>query len=123
VIHKNSFNLLRIWHAFGHARRGLKTAFAHEPAFFQNTLTALAMVILAACLGIRGIFLIWIIFAAILTPIVELLNTALEWIVDLVTKEHHPLAGGAKDMAAAAVFLALLHLCIAFVCGLWSVWG
>lgn len=48
---------------------------------------------------------------AILIPIVELLNSAIENVVDLVTQQKHPLAKNAKDMGAAAVlFAVLLHL-------------
>jgi diacylglycerol kinase (ATP) len=48
---------------------------------------------------------------AVLIPIIELLNSAIENIVDLVTQEKHPLAKNAKDMGAAAVlFAVLLHL-------------
>ena len=42
----------------------------------------------------------------------EALNTAIEYIVDLVSPEHHELAGKAKDMAAAAVFFTALFSAI-----------
>ncbi len=49
----------------------------------------------------------------ILVMIVELLNSAIENVVDLVTKDHHPLAKNAKDIAATAVlFSLLLHLSV-----------
>jgi len=120
---KTHGDLTRIWRAFFNSMRGLKMALCSEPAFFQNTLFALALVVLGACLGVRGMLLFWIIGAALLLLIVELLNSAIESVVDLVTKDHHPLAGRAKDMASAAVFLAIVHALIAFGCGLWSVWG
>ena len=48
---------------------------------------------------------------AILIPIVELLNSAVENVVDLVTKEIHPLAKSAKDIGATAVlFSVILHI-------------
>ncbi|MFT8320499.1 MAG: diacylglycerol kinase family protein [Bacillus sp. (in: firmicutes)] len=46
----------------------------------------------------------------------EMINTALERVVDLVTKEYHPLAKEAKDIAAGAVFIAaLLSAVIGFI--------
>ena len=120
---KKHLNLARVYRAFFHSLRGLKIALCTEAAFFQNTLLAAALIAGAAGLGIRGGHLIWIVVTALLLPIVELLNTAIESVVDLVTQEHHPLAGRAKDMGSAAVFLALLHAGIAFGCGLWSLWG
>ena len=53
--------------------------------------------------------------AIILVFLAETFNTAIESLVDLVSSEHHPLAGQAKDMAAGAVLLAAL---LAFVIGL-----
>ena len=117
------FDVTRIWRAFFHSMRGLKMALCSEPAFFQNTLFAVALIILSACIGIRGIHFFWIVATALILLIVELLNSAIESVVDLVTREHHPLAGRAKDMASAAVFLSILHTGIAFGCGLWSLWG
>lgn len=52
-----------------------------------------------------------LVVTAILIPIVELLNSAIENVVDLVTKEIHPLAKTAKDIGATAVlFSVILHL-------------
>jgi diacylglycerol kinase (ATP) len=50
--------------------------------------------------------------------IVELLNSALEAVVDRVSDEHHKLAGRAKDMGSAAVFIALLNVIV-----IWSMYG
>jgi len=51
--------------------------------------------------------------------VVELLNSALEAAVDRISSERHPLAGKAKDMGSAAVFLALAMslLCWAVIAG------
>ncbi|HHX77022.1 MAG TPA: diacylglycerol kinase family protein [Firmicutes bacterium] len=59
-------------------------------------------------LRLKPLELIFIIFAIFLVLIMEVLNTALETTVDLITKEYHPLANIAKNVGASAVFLAAL---------------
>ena len=57
------------------------------------------------------IYKLILIITFVLILIVELLNSAVENVVDLVTKEKHPLAKSAKDIGATAVlFTVLLHL-------------
>ena len=47
---------------------------------------------------------------------VELINTSIETIVDLVSPEYHPLAGRAKDIAAAAVYMTCIAVAIVGIC-------
>ncbi|CRL43946.1 Diacylglycerol kinase [Sodalis glossinidius str. 'morsitans'] len=49
-----------------------------------------------------------LILPVILVAVVELLNSAIEALVDRISPEQHPLAGRAKDMGSAAVLLAIL---------------
>ena len=61
----------------------------------------------------------------ILILIVELLNSAIEWIIDYVRPEIHPLAKRIKDMASAAVFLSYINCIVVWVIMLWpdnTVW-
>ena len=118
---KKHLDLLRIWRALFHSLRGLKIALFTEPAFLQNTLFVAALIAVAAGFGVKGAYWYWLLAASLLLLIVELLNSAIESVVDLMTQEYHPLAGRAKDMASAAVFLSILHAVIAFGCSLWSV--
>ena len=46
----------------------------------------------------------------------ELMNTAIETVVDLVSPEYHPLAGHAKDIAAAAVYVLSVLVAVVGVC-------
>ena len=61
----------------------------------------------------------------ILILIVELLNSAIEWTIDYVRPELHPLAKRVKDMASAAVFLSYFNCVVIWVIMLWpsnAVW-
>lgn len=63
--------------------------------------------------GIRD--LLFLFFAVTLVLVAEMINTAMETLVDLYTRDYHPLAGVAKDVAAGAVLIAALN---AFMVGL-----
>lgn len=55
----------------------------------------------------------------LLVLVVELLNSAIEAVVDRFGEEWHELSGRAKDMGSAAVFISLLLMLISWVCVLW----
>jgi len=69
---------------------------------------AIAVVVLAAGVVLHLPLAAWglLVFAIVLVLVTELLNTALETLVDLVSPGDHPLAKQAKDVAAAAVLVA-----------------
>lgn len=94
--------------SFGHAFDGIAEALKNEPNFRTHILIAL----LATCLGmVLGLTRTeWLILALtiILVLIMELFNTAMEAIVDLVSPEIHPRAKVAKDVSAAAVLMSTL---------------
>ena len=97
-------------HLFGAARyslRGLANAFRHEQSFRHEVLVlaALALVLLITRPGARVSLVV--IGAWIGVMIVELLNSALECALDLITTERNPVVGRAKDMASAAIFLGV----------------
>lgn len=101
--------------AFGHAFRGLADLIKNHPHGRLHFAASLMIV----CLGVFLHFAVWEWIAVLLCMAIvwsaEAFNTALEYLTDLVSPEYHPLAGKAKDMAAAAVLCAAL---IAFVVGL-----
>ena len=72
----------------------------------------LFLVPVAIILPVNAVSTAVMIVALFLIIIVELLNSALEWTIDYISTEVHPLAKRAKDMASAAVFLSYLN-CIA----------
>ena len=81
---------------------------AHEEAFRQEVLLFIAAVPLAVWLGESPIEKLLLIGSIILVLVVELLNSAVEAVVDRVGLEHHELSGRAKDIGSAAVMLSLI---------------
>ncbi|MCK4708024.1 MAG: diacylglycerol kinase [Gammaproteobacteria bacterium] len=101
--------------ATGYSWKGLKAGWKNEEAFRQETVLAVVLIPLAIFLDVSQIQTILMIGSVLLLLIVEILNSAIEAVVDLVTKEKHELAGRAKDMGSAAVMLALINLAIVWL--------
>lgn len=108
--------LKHLWRALVYSWRGLVAAFRSETAFRQELLLATLGIPLAFWLGEDGVQRALLVASLLLVLIVELLNSAVEAVIDRFGKEWHPLAARAKDMASAAVFLSLINA--AFVWGL-----
>ncbi len=87
---------------------GLAAAARHEAAFRQELLLCAACVPLGLYLGRSNVERALLVGSVLLVPVVELLNSALEASVDRVSLERHELAGRAKDLGSAAVFLSLV---------------
>ncbi len=100
----------RIINAFGYSMKGLRAAFKHESAFRQETALLIILLPLAIFLGQNIVDYSILIGSLLLVIIVELLNSAVEAVVDRVGDEHHKLAGRAKDIGSAAVFVALVNV-------------
>lgn len=98
----------RIVKATGYSIKGLTYAFRYEAAFRQEAMASFVLIPLAFWLDVSHIERILLLMAVILVLVVELLNTGIEAVVDRVGVEYHVLAGVAKDMGSAAVFLSLL---------------
>ena len=95
--------------ALGFTWLGLKATYKHEEAFRQEVLLLLVAVPLAIWLGETGIEKSLLIGSVLLLLIVELLNSAVEAVVDRFGGEIHELSGRAKDMGSAAVFIAMIN--------------
>ena len=100
--------LKRIILATGYSIKGLKSAFKHEAAFRQEVLLAAILIPLAWYLDVSQIERVLLIAPVFLVMITEIINSAIEAVVDRISNEHHKLAGRAKDMGSAAVFIALI---------------
>jgi diacylglycerol kinase (ATP) len=96
--------ILRILWASKYSMQGISAAWKSEAAFRQELLLTAAMLPLAFWLGQTAVERICLITPLFLVVIVELLNSAIEAIVDRIGPEHHQLSGQAKDMGSAAVF-------------------
>jgi diacylglycerol kinase (ATP) len=98
----------RLARALGHSLAGLAAAFRHEEAFRLEVAAAAVLVPVAFFLPASGAGRALMIGSVLLVLLAELLNSAIEAAVDRASLEEHPLAKRAKDMASAAVFVALL---------------
>ncbi|OOF83332.1 diacylglycerol kinase [Rodentibacter ratti] len=113
-MHKTT-GLTHLINSTKYSLQGLKSAFKHETAFRHECFLAVILIPLAFFLGETKIEIALMISSVLLVMVVELLNSAIEAVVDRIGTEHHELSGRAKDQGSAAVFIAL---CIVGV-----VWG
>ncbi len=104
--------LSRIFWATYYSYKGIKAAWKNEAAFRQESLAMLIMMPFAFWLGNTGVEKALLIATCLFVIIVELLNSAIEAVVDRISSEKHTLSGQAKDMGSAAV---LFSLCIVFI--------
>lgn len=116
----NVTGFLRIIKAAGYSWQGLRAAWQHEAAFRQEAIAALVAVAIACWLNVDAITRVLLIGSVVLVVIVEILNSAIEAVVDRIGQERHPLAGRAKDMGSAAVLLAILLALFVWIALLWS---
>lgn len=93
----------QILRAARYSAQGLKAAWQHEASFRLEAQLLLVLLPLAFYLGRSALERAILAAVVILVPTMELMNGALEAIVDKTTPEHHVLAGRAKDMGSAAV--------------------
>lgn len=100
--------MTRIFRACIYSLRGARAAWRREAAFRQELIAAVLLFPLGWLLGTTGTSRALLIGSVALVLIVELLNTATETVVDLVSPAEHPLAAIAKDTASAAVLTSLL---------------
>ena len=110
--HKGKTGLRRIWNALFHSIDGFRAAYRHEDAFRQECLLAAILVPAALFMPTSGLGKALMIGAVLLVLVVELLNSAIEAAVDLVSLENHQLAKRAKDISSAAVFLSLANVAV-----------
>ncbi|KGT87615.1 diacylglycerol kinase [Erwinia typographi] len=104
----NVTGLTRIVKAAGYSWKGIRAAWQNEAAFRQEAVAAVVAAIVACWLDVDAVTRVLLIGSVVLVIIVEILNSALEAVVDRIGSELHPLSGRAKDMGSAAVLLTIL---------------
>jgi diacylglycerol kinase (ATP) len=87
---------------------GFKSTWKHEEAFRQEVVMVSVLAPIALWVTDNHIEKILLIGSMVLVLIVEILNSAIEAVVDRSGDEYHELAGRAKDMGSAAVMLTIL---------------
>lgn len=90
--------------------QGLKAAWLHESSFRLEVYLAAVLVPVAVWLGQGGIEHALLIGSMLLVLAAELLNSAVEAVIERYGPEHHELAGRAKDMGSAAVFVLMMNV-------------
>lgn len=102
--------MARLWRATRVSYQGLAWALREEEAFRLEFALCVVLVPMALWLGHDGPQRAIMILSLFVVLITELLNTAVEAVVDRVGLEHHVLSGRAKDLASAAVHLSLVQV-------------
>lgn len=100
--------LTRIIHAAGYSMQGIRAALKHEAAFRQEMLLAIILIPLAFFITLDIVKLVLLITSPLLVLTVEILNSAIEAVVDRFGEDQHELSGRAKDMGSAAVMFSLI---------------
>ena len=98
----------QVWNAFRWSMKGLRAAWRHEASFRLEAMLAVVLVPMGLWLGDGGVEKLLLVLAPLLVLSAELLNSAIEAVVDKVSPEFNELAGRAKDMGSAAVFVLLV---------------
>jgi diacylglycerol kinase (ATP) len=91
---------------------GFLAALRHEPSFREDLIFAALLTPLAIILPVNAVSTAVMLGSLFLIIIAELVNSAIEWTIDYISKEQHLMAKRAKDMASAAVFLSYIN-CLA----------
>lgn len=109
----------RLFYATGYSIQGLKAAWLNEAAIRQETVTSILLITITFFLPVTKIEQIMMIGCLVLVVIVELMNSAVEAVVDRVGNEWHELSGRAKDIGSAAVLIALIFSAFTWMFILW----
>ncbi|EPN9528150.1 diacylglycerol kinase [Cronobacter malonaticus] len=116
----NTTGLTRIINAAGYSWKGLRAAWKNEAAFRQEGVAVIAAILIACWLDVDPVTRVLLIGSVTLVMIVEILNSAIEAVVDRIGTEFHELSGRAKDMGSAAVLLSIILALVVWVTLLWQ---
>lgn len=112
---KSKGGLMRVWHAFAYTCAGFAAAFRHEHAFRQEIYIFVPATALVLLSPIDWIFKAALIFPFPLILALEMVNSAIEAVVDDISLEYRELAKRAKDLGSAAVFCTIVAAVIIWV--------
>jgi diacylglycerol kinase (ATP) len=109
----------QIYRAFGWSMKGLRAAWRHEASFRLEAYLCVIFFPLGFWIGRGPIEKVILCGSLVLVLSAELLNSAIEAIVDKASPEFHELAGRAKDMGSAAVLLLMFNVVLCWTLVLW----
>jgi diacylglycerol kinase (ATP) len=98
---------------------GLAAAYRNEIAFRQEVFLFIILTPIAWLISSNFIEFFLLMFSIVFIMVTELLNSAIEAVVDRVGLEHHELSGRAKDIASAAVFVSILLFIVVWTYKIW----
>ena len=104
---KSKSGIKRIAAAFFYSMDGFKAAWQNEHAFRQEMLVTVIGTVTALSMKISAFEKLMLVAVLVFVLVVELINSALEAVVDRISLEPHPLSKNAKDLGSAAVALAI----------------
>ncbi len=113
---KSKSGIKRIFSAFFYSIDGFRAAWKYEHAFRQELLIAVPGIVIALLLPVTVLEKLALTGVLVLVLVVELINSAIEAVVDRVSLDRNPLSKNAKDLGSAAVMLAF-----AFALVTWAV--
>jgi diacylglycerol kinase (ATP) len=100
--------IARIWNALFYSLNGLRYAIRNESAFREEIIIYVILLLILYVLPLSLIFKSILFFANTLVLVVELLNSAVESVVDIASPDYNDLARQAKDLGSAAVFVSIV---------------
>lgn len=112
MAYSGNTGIKRIFLAFLYSWQGFRACFRKEEAFRQEVYLSIVLLPLAFYLGDNGIQIAMMVGSILLVMIVEILNSAIEAVVDRIGMERHKLSGRAKDMGSSAVMLSLINVVV-----------
>ena len=112
---KGTKGIRRVVNAFGYSIAGLRAAYDNEAAFRQLLWLNIVLLTTAAWLDVTAIERAILMLTPLLCLVIELLNTAIENVVDRVSMAIHPLSKNAKDMGSAAQLIGLLMVTVTWL--------
>ena len=116
-------NPRQLMNAFRWSMLGLRAGWRHEASFRLEAMLAVVLIPLGLWLGHGALEKLALVAPVFLVLSAELLNSAIEAVVDLASPGQHELAGRAKDMGSAAVFLLMMLTVLSWALVLGARWG
>lgn len=120
--YKNT-GIKRVFKALTYSLDGIASTLKHEAAFRQEAILAAILIPASFFLRVELAHHLILVASILLVLMVELLNSALEAVVDDISMQNRPLAKRAKDMGSAAVLISLLNCLICWVAVLAVNWS
>ncbi len=112
---KGKTGLRRLLNATSYSLKGFKAAYTNEAAFREEVLLACVLIPVALLLDLPALETILLIGSILGLMLSEILNSAIEAVVDRIGPELHELSGRAKDLGSAAVFIAMVIVALVWI--------